>query len=351
MGAPLLDPSDPAVRLVQQYGPYGYQPKLAPAVVFTAAYAILAFVHLGLTIKSRQWWLIVVAIGAGLETAGNALRIYGHYNGHGVNPYIAMQCIVVVTPAFFAAMHFAILGKVLILFGRRFSSVPPTLIIPFFVSLDVASLAVQGAGSGIAATNEINGRDPRGGANLVVGGLSVQLLGYLIFDTLAILFASKVFSSQWQSKHGVVPAPHLWTRKMQIGIVMAFLSALLVLLRSCFRTGEMADGWIGRIAQREWYYYVFDATPVTLAVLLLAIWHPSQYLPLQISPPADEGEVDEGQREKAQGGTAPEADHTAASLQSHHSDGAHEGHAGTAVGTPKDKAGSFKSSADHAEQN
>lgn len=35
MPAPFLNPNDPQVHLVQEYGPYGYQPKLAPAVVFT----------------------------------------------------------------------------------------------------------------------------------------------------------------------------------------------------------------------------------------------------------------------------------------------------------------------------
>ncbi|PWN25143.1 RTA1 like protein, partial [Jaminaea rosea] len=256
------------------YGPYGYQPKLAPAVVFTVVYALLALVHLGLTVKSRQWWLIVLALGAGFETAGNALRIYGHFYATVTDPYIAMQVLVVVTPAFFAAIHFAILGKVLILFGRKFCFVPPKLIIPFFVTLDVASLAIQGGGSGIAATNEIRGRDPTSGANIVVGGLAVQLLGYCIFDFLAILFAFKAFPAG----EPVAP-PKLWNRKMKIGVIMAFISALLVLTRSCFRTGEMAEGWIGPVAQKEWLYYVFDATPVSAAVLILAIWHPSFYLP------------------------------------------------------------------------
>lgn len=200
-----------------------------------------------------------------------------------------MQVLVVVTPAFFAAMHFAILGKVLILFGRKFCFIPPKLIIPFFVTLDVASLAIQGAGSGIAAVNEINSRDPTSGANIVVGGLAVQLLGYCIFDFLAIVFAIKAFPAG----EPLAP-PKLWTRKMKVGVIMAFISALLVLMRSCFRTGEMAEGWIGPVAQREWCYYAFDAAPVSAAVLILAIWHPSNYLPRVIEPPAEERTAGKG---------------------------------------------------------
>lgn len=319
--------------------------------------------HLGLTLKSRQWWLIILAVGAGLETAGNALRIYGNKNSHSIHPYIAMQCIVVVTPAFFAAIHFSILGKVLTLFGRNFSTVSPKLIVPFFVSLDVASLVVQGTGSGIAAVNEIDGRDPDGAANVVVAGLAVQLFGYIVFDTLAILFASKVFSEQWQQKHERPPAD-LWTRKMKVGIVMAFVSALLVLLRSCFRTGEMSDGWIGPIAQKEWYYYVFDATPVTLAVLILAIWHPSQYLPHELSEATngaaltdsswDDPEKVAEQTSQAEQGFKEEEAQRRSWLKSIETEQLHtlvgrsdgeSNAAEIALGTPRDTAGSFKSAA------
>ena len=244
----------------------------------------MAFVHLGLTIKSRQWWLIVLALGAGFETAGIALRVYGWHDSMLTNPYIAEQVLTVVTPVFFAAIHFAILGKVLVLFGKKFSFVKPKLVTPVFVTLDVISLVIQGAGSGIAAVNEINIEDPTGGSNIVVGGLSVQLLGYVGFDILAIVFAFKA----WGGRGDAAPPPHLWTPKMRRGLIAAFFSALLVLLRSCFRTGEMAEGWIGPVATTEWYFYVFDATPVTLAVLLLAIWHPSQYLPIKIRGPEEE---------------------------------------------------------------
>lgn len=310
------DPTNPSVEPVDDSGPYGYRPKLAPAVVFTlgqshglrqtaklskeatlltfpspphtrlssrssAAYALLTLTHLGLTIRSRQWWLIVLAVGAGFETAGNALRVYGHYETQPQDPYIAMQVLVVVTPVFFAAIHFAVLGKVIQLFGREFTVVAPKVIIPFFVCLDVVSLVIQGAGSGIAATQEIDGKDPQGGSNVVVGGLSIQLLGYVLFDILAIIFATRA----WRSGPPYPPTK-LWTDKTRTGLLAAFASALLVLLRSSFRTAEMAEGWDGYIAATEWYYYVFDATPVTIAVLLLAIWHPAQYLPRDLAAEA-----------------------------------------------------------------
>lgn len=80
------------------------------------------------------------------------------------------QVLLVVTPVFFAAIHFAILGKVLMMFGRKYSLVNPKFVIPFFVTLDVVSLVVQGAGSGLAGAAETVAKDVNPGGNVVVGG-------------------------------------------------------------------------------------------------------------------------------------------------------------------------------------
>lgn len=42
MVAPLLDQNDPAVQLVAEYGPYGYRPKLTPAVIFTVGESVVS---------------------------------------------------------------------------------------------------------------------------------------------------------------------------------------------------------------------------------------------------------------------------------------------------------------------
>ena len=82
--------------------------------------------------------------------------------------------------AFFAAAHFTILTKVCLLYGEKLLwPVRSSWLIPCFVILDVASLAVQGGGSGQAATAEINGEDVssvNSKGNIVVAGLAIQLL-------------------------------------------------------------------------------------------------------------------------------------------------------------------------------
>lgn len=129
----------------------------------------------------------------------------------------------------------------------------------------------------------------------------------------------------------------------------------------------MAEGWIGKVATTEWYFYVFDATPVTLAVLVLAIWHPSQYLPIKIRGP-EEGhpagadiEKNSPQETTVDGGTAYDTvrgDHDSAKGYSNNGDskvgspdpatgtGAaspiHDGHATLRNPSPVPDAGDFE---------
>lgn len=220
--------------------------------------------------------LATLAFGSLLECAGNAIRIYSHFDSNNVNAYIAQQVILVLTPAFFAAAHFTILVKVCTLFDSRYiAPFKPKWLIPFFVILDVASLAVQGGGSGTSAIAEQNG-SPVSTVNkngqIVTAGLAVQLAGYICFNIVFLLF---VHRARKQSLHH----DKLWNKQIKTFLLATWSSALLVLGRSCFRTAEMAKGWIGTVATTEWYYLVFDATFVATAVIILLFFSPTKYLP------------------------------------------------------------------------
>lgn len=148
-------------------------------------------------------------------------------------------------------------------------------LIPFFVSLDVASLAVQGAGSGYAAVSETNGdavKTINGYGNVVVAGLAIQLAAYVFFN---IIFVTVVLRAHREQRDNTT-----WlTRRMKIFLAATWVSALFVLGRSAFRTAEMAIGWIGRVATVEWYYLVFDATFVAVALIFLAVFSPADHMP------------------------------------------------------------------------
>lgn len=44
-------------------GNYGYNPVVAGAAFFVAAFSVLTLIHLALVLKSRRKWLVVIVIG------------------------------------------------------------------------------------------------------------------------------------------------------------------------------------------------------------------------------------------------------------------------------------------------
>lgn len=230
-------------------------------------------------IRSKRWWMLAtLSLGSLLECGGNAVRIYGHFHSTNVSPYIAQQCILVLTPAFFAAAHFTILVKITELFNPKFiAPFKPKWLIPFFVILDVAALAVQGAGSGLAAVAEQTGGEiatVNNNGQIVTAGLAVQLAGYLAFNIIFCLF---IYRATKQTSN--IADSTLWNKRTKTFLAATWVSAILVLGRSCFRTAEMSKGWIGTVATTEWYYLVFDAAFVAAAVIILIIFSPPNYLP------------------------------------------------------------------------
>ncbi|PWN50842.1 RTA1-domain-containing protein [Violaceomyces palustris] len=261
-------------------GPYGYQPVLSAPIVFLVIFCFLTLAHGFQAYRSRhQLWVLILPFACFAETVGHALRVYGHFYPMNKDPYIAMQVILVLTPAFLAATHFTILGKISTMFPPSFSMVKPSWILPGFAALDLTSLSIQGGGSGVAATAQIAGKSTRPGGNIVLVGLVLQLIGYIAFNLLLLSFVKKCGrmaseTSELDDDKSVL----LWDTRMKRFVAAVFVSSLLIFLRSVYRTVEMAVGWSGIIAHSEWTFYSFDAALVSAATLILNLYHPGDHL-------------------------------------------------------------------------
>jgi hypothetical protein len=150
-----------------------------------------------------------------------------------------------------AAAQFSILSKVCILFGPEYiHPINPKYLIPFFVIVDVASMAIQGGGSGTAAVAEINGdtlSTINGDGYIVVAGLAVQLAGYLAFNALFAVFAIRIRRNPPTGERG-----HWWNKRMKLFLLATWISALFILGRSVYRTVQLGTGWIGPVSTAEW---------------------------------------------------------------------------------------------------
>lgn len=198
-----------ALKRIDEFGPYGYRPNLIGSILFCIVFGLLAIILTFQNVKGKSYWfLFTLAFGSWCECVGNGLRIYGHFHPKNEDPYIAQQCILVLTPALFAAAHYSILTKMCQMYGSNLiAPFKPSWLIPMFVTLDLGSLAIQGAGSGLAATAEIDNHpvdDINNQGDIVLAGLAIQLAGYLTFNTLFILFIKRALVEKQKRKSKLV---------------------------------------------------------------------------------------------------------------------------------------------------
>jgi RTA1 like protein len=60
------------------------------------------------------------------------------------------------------------------------------------------------------------------------------------------------------------------------------ISDIAILIRAVYRVIELAQGWRGHLITTEWYFYVFDSTPMIICMLIWVIGHPGLTLEIDV---------------------------------------------------------------------
>lgn len=260
-------------RKVTGFKYYYYDPSKAAAAVFVTLFAISTLMHLFQLTRKRTWYFIPFVIGGIFETIGYGGRIGSALQTPNwtLSPYIVQTLLLLVAPALFAASVYMILGRIVRLVdGGRHSIIPIQWLTKIFVTVDVISFLMQGAGGGLLSS----AKDSSGlqtGENVIIGGLAVQLIGFSVFVIVASIFHVRMVRQPTAaSKTVAVP----WQRFM---FVLYAVSAL-ILVRSLFRAIEYGQGFGGSLQHSEGWLYGFDATLMFIAMVLLNVFHPSKII-------------------------------------------------------------------------
>jgi len=80
------------------------------------------------------------------------------------------------------------------------------------------------------------------------------------------------------------------TPRLRIMLIGMTTMTGFIIIRSIYRTVELADGWGGKVIETQWLFDVFDALMIVLAMLTLNIIHPGVFLkPEESNKPGDDG--------------------------------------------------------------
>jgi hypothetical protein len=111
-------------------------------------FAVISLVITGISIKTRSFYMLTVAVTGFLEMAGYAIRIYMMTHTT-LNALIIMQALLVIPPVLLAIVEYITVSKLLALAtGGKPSRFSRTVSWLFIVS-DLLCLTLQGAGGGM----------------------------------------------------------------------------------------------------------------------------------------------------------------------------------------------------------
>jgi hypothetical protein len=172
--------------------------------------------------------------------------------------------LLTIAPAFLSAGLYIMLKRLVLLFGPQYSRISPNAYAYIFVSADVVSIILQGAGGAISAiAKEKTFLDQ--GVDIMIAGLVSQVFTLTIFAGLFVDFARQVF----RNRGLLPPARHAlmstWKFKFVTGaMVFAFLC---IQTRCAYRVAELSQGWGSELMRKEDDFIIMDSMLVSLPLL------------------------------------------------------------------------------------
>lgn len=254
---PACSPYDPE----SPYFSYGYQPSLVAGIVFFVVFGAILLVQLTRLLQTKAWWMVFFVIGVGLETLGWIARAIAHACAYS-RPINTMQVTVLIMgPAWTQAGVYIALWLLLKRIGMEKSPIKPAIYLWGCVIFDTVCLGLQAAGGGIAGTASTSYKDPAIGTWIMVAGIVAQL-------GCGIVFLAITAAVLWRGRQ------QLENRTLRLVSLATIVSTLMMILRGFYRSIELWQVWTGYLMTHERFIIALDATPMVIAMGILAILNP-----------------------------------------------------------------------------
>ncbi|KAF4311407.1 rta1 domain protein [Botryosphaeria dothidea] len=254
------------------YHLYAYDPTLLGASIFCALFALTSAFHVYQLVQNRTWFMIGFLLGGLFEIVGYAARSTSatqKQNEWSMGPYVVQSMCLLVAPSFAAASMYSILGRIIALTNAEaYSIIKKRWITVFFVFSDVFAFLMTAVGGGLMASESATSYGSQIGRHTIVGGLIIQLATYCFFVAVAATFYQRMdaLPPVKKQRHSQIH----WQHHLRT----IFLASSFFILRSIFRIIEYAQGYGGYVFDHEAFLYVFDATPMALAMLYMNWQYP-----------------------------------------------------------------------------
>ena len=160
----------------------------------------------------------------------------------------------------------------MVVYSESVSRLRPATYTLVFIGFDFISLLLQAAGGGIAASANTQNLDNIG-KNIMVAGVSWQVLSLALFAALCIDFALRVRRAS-QVEMNPAFASFRKSRKFKAFLFGLAAATFTIFVRSVYRCAELSGGFHGKLANQEITFMILEGADICIAVICLTVFHP-----------------------------------------------------------------------------
>lgn len=257
---------------------YGYQPNIGANGFFAGFFGLCLLAQLALGIRYKTWtYMIALGLGTLAETVGYVGRIMLWNNPFSSIGFQIQICCLIIAPAFVSGGIYLTLKHIVITFGESWSRLRPAWYTYIFITGDIFSLVLQGAGGGIAATSDDNPSLRDVGTNLMIAGVIFQVVILGVFGYLLAEYALRTYRRRSQLSAETMAIFN--SRKFRCftgGIAAAYVC---IFVRCVYRIPELTGGWGSELMRNEPEFIALEGVMIVIAVFFLTIFHPGYCFP------------------------------------------------------------------------
>lgn len=253
---------------------YPYNPSFALPIIF-AVILLLAGVFQAYQSFRRRGWRIFgrfMLVATIVWLGGFIVRAVSAKQQQNVPLFITQFVLIYAGPPLFGAAELFILGRLLAYLPYH-APLHPGRVVSTFMILSAATESLTGSGASNSAAHYDDPAAQRTGHQLLQAALVLQAVMEVGFFSIVAVVNVRC------RRAGHLPP------KIRTVIMLLYVTSAMLLVRCVVRAIEAFESsgclhsYCGYAATHEWVLWVFEVANITLFVILLAVFHPSRFLP------------------------------------------------------------------------
>ncbi|KAI8679366.1 hypothetical protein NCS57_00214600 [Fusarium keratoplasticum] len=253
-----------------------YYPSFAAALTFAFLFGGLMVLHIWQAAKYKKRWCWVIIMASIWEMMAFIFRALSTKDQQSKGIYLVFQIFILLAPIWVNAYAYMTLGRMVYYFlpWRSILGMPAATLAAIFVGLDIVSFIVQLIGGSMAGPGAPPQEQQRA-IHIYMGGIGLQEFFIVLFVGLCIRFQTKMHKLK-----GPGGFKDFITSSWGMLITALYFSLAMISIRIIYRLIEFSGGMgeDNALVTHEIYFYLLEAVPMFLALLVFNFVHPGRIM-------------------------------------------------------------------------